>query len=53
VCRINDPGHTCDEYLILLSKSGTTEDGVGVSGNDLHVLAALSKRSPTLVGNEK
>jgi hypothetical protein len=20
VCEINDPGHTCDEYLVLLTK---------------------------------
>jgi hypothetical protein len=25
VCGINDPGHTCDEYLVLLAKSGMTE----------------------------
>jgi hypothetical protein len=24
VCGINDPGHTCDEYFILLVKSGMT-----------------------------
>jgi hypothetical protein len=24
VCGINDPGHTCDEYLVLLAKSGMT-----------------------------
>jgi hypothetical protein len=24
VCEINDPGHTCDEYLVLLVKSGLT-----------------------------
>jgi hypothetical protein len=22
VCEINDPGHTCDEYLVLLTKLG-------------------------------
>jgi hypothetical protein len=26
VCGINDPGHTYDEYLILLAKSGMTEE---------------------------
>jgi hypothetical protein len=26
VCGINDPGHTCDEYLVLLVKSGMTCD---------------------------
>jgi hypothetical protein len=25
VCGINDPGHTCDEYLILLAKLGMIE----------------------------
>jgi hypothetical protein len=25
VCGINYPGHTCDEYLVLLAKSGMTE----------------------------
>jgi hypothetical protein len=24
VCRIIDPGHTCDDYLVLLAKSGMT-----------------------------
>jgi hypothetical protein len=24
VCEINDHGHTCDEYLVLLAKSGMT-----------------------------
>jgi hypothetical protein len=24
MCGINDPGHTCDEYLVLLAKSGMT-----------------------------
>jgi hypothetical protein len=24
VCGINDPIHTCDEYLVLLEKSGMT-----------------------------
>jgi hypothetical protein len=24
VCEINDPGHTCDEYLVLLTKLGMT-----------------------------
>jgi hypothetical protein len=24
MCEINDPGHTCDEYLVLLAKSGMT-----------------------------
>jgi hypothetical protein len=24
VCGINDSGHTCDEYLVLLAKSGMT-----------------------------
>jgi hypothetical protein len=24
VCGINDPGHTCDEYLVLFTKSGLT-----------------------------
>jgi hypothetical protein len=24
VCGINDPGHTCYEYLVLLVKSGMT-----------------------------
>jgi hypothetical protein len=26
VCGINDPGHTYDENLILLAKSGMTEE---------------------------
>jgi hypothetical protein len=25
VCGINDHGHTCDEYLVLLAKSGMIE----------------------------
>jgi hypothetical protein len=25
VCGINDPGHICDEYFILFTKSGMTE----------------------------
>jgi hypothetical protein len=24
VCGINDPGYTCDEYLVLLAKLGMT-----------------------------
>jgi hypothetical protein len=26
VCGINNPGHTCDEYLVLIAKSGMTID---------------------------
>jgi hypothetical protein len=26
VCEINDPGQTCDEYLILLTKLGMTRE---------------------------
>jgi hypothetical protein len=29
VCEINDPGHTCDEYLVLLAISGMTSLGLG------------------------
>jgi hypothetical protein len=25
VCAINDPGYTCDEYMVLLAKSGMIE----------------------------
>jgi hypothetical protein len=26
VCGINNPGHTCDEYLVLFTKSGVTDE---------------------------
>jgi hypothetical protein len=40
VCEINDPGHTCDEYLVLLAKSGMTLTLLSVSKNSFaHKLA--------------
>jgi hypothetical protein len=27
VCGINDPGHTCDEYMVLLAKLSMTLRG--------------------------
>jgi hypothetical protein len=36
VCGINDPGHTCDEYLVLLAKSSMTD-----SNDDLIFLESL------------
>jgi hypothetical protein len=29
MCGAIDPGHTCDEYLVLLAKSGMTLSGCG------------------------
>jgi hypothetical protein len=42
VCGINNSGHTCDEYLVLLTKSGMTELHIQISEDgrylvDLHV----------------
>jgi hypothetical protein len=40
VCEINDPGHTCDEYLILLTKLGMTREHrrwTGEADRPLHV----------------
>jgi hypothetical protein len=31
VCEINDPGHTCDEYLVLFKKSSMI-DSYGARG---------------------
>jgi hypothetical protein len=39
VCGINDPGHTCDEYLVLLAKLGMTitpDEGCAIL-QDIHV----------------
>jgi hypothetical protein len=41
VCEINDPGHTCDEYLVLLAKSGMTLTLLSVLKNSFtHKLAS-------------
>jgi hypothetical protein len=30
VCEIHDPGHTCDEYLMLSAKSGMIDCGTNM-----------------------
>jgi hypothetical protein len=39
MCGINDPGHTCDEYLVLLVKSGMTGVHVHTTNSAMRIAA--------------
>jgi hypothetical protein len=40
VCGINDHGHTCDEYLVLFTKSGMTPERLVILVRDVSKVPA-------------